>query len=157
MMSNKAEIAGRCRSFQCTSLQALNDGEQCFGDYQCRENSTCPRSVCTPNPVRECAVRDGTGNNQNIGPSDNCPSLFCRAGVCSNVPVATLGDGCDEDQDCSGFSEGTTSFRTLLSCGKERGSPRRCGSGGASCVSLDGSMTGNAPDLCISGKLDSCR
>ncbi|GHJ88016.1 hypothetical protein NliqN6_4418 [Naganishia liquefaciens] len=141
--------SGRCRSSQCTSLIPRENGEFCQGDYQCSETSSCIRSTCRGSDGG-CTVEDGTGNNQNMGPSGDCPSLFCRAGVCSNVPPATLGDECDEDLDCAG-SDGQASFRSLLNCGSGEGGVKRCGSGGAPCVPLDGGATGHAPDLCISG------
>lgn len=150
-MTDDSEKLGRCRAYQCASLTPRNDGKFCERDYQCRETSSCFRSSCR-HTGNECHVEDGTGNGQNIGPSGDCPSLFCRGGVCSNTPVATLGDPCDEDKDCAG-SDGSTSFRSLLNCGTAEGGIKRCGSGGAPCVPANGGMTGDAPDLCISGKL----
>lgn len=67
--------------------------------------------------------------------------------MCSNLPIARLGDACLDSRDCAG---GDGQGR-LLNCGEEKFAVRRCGGVGASCFAAEGG-TGTAPDLCVSGE-----
>lgn len=68
--------------------------------------------------------------------------------MCSNLPVAQLGDACLESRDCAGSDP----QGRLLSCGLEKFGVRRCGGVGAFCGTAGGGL-GQAPELCISGTL----
>jgi hypothetical protein len=133
---------------QCRRVDPVASGGSCQGSFDCGAGISCVNGFCTGGEDT-CAADDNNG--QAIGTSNDCTSGFCRAGQCSNVPAAVLGDICDEDRDCSGFEDNEV-YRSLLNCGQSGSATRRCGSGGAYCVALDGSPSGSAPALCISGE-----
>ena len=139
--------AGQCLNGQCKRVDPVAPGQACQGSFDCGGGIFCVNGFCTGGEDT-CAADDGNG--QVIGNSDVCTSGFCRAGQCSNVPTASLGDLCDEDRDCSGF-EDNAFYRSLLYCGQAGSGSQRCGSGGAACVDITGSPSGEAPGLCISG------
>lgn len=141
-------MTGQCEFNQCKRVDPVAPGQACQGTFDCGGGISCVNGFCTGGEDT-CAADDNNG--QTIGPSTDCTSGFCRAGQCSNVPAAVLGDVCDEDRDCSGFEDNTL-YRSLLYCGQAASGSRRCGSGGAYCVAVDASLSGSAPALCVSGE-----
>lgn len=138
---------GECKSNQCTLVTPLAQGAACSAAYQCPGGVSCINGFCTGGEDT-CQANDG--NAQAIGSSTDCTSGFCRAGSCSNVPAAYLGDVCDDARDCAGSDNNAN--RNLLDCGSPQSNTRKCGGGGAFCVANDGSGSGSAAALCISGK-----
>jgi hypothetical protein len=140
-------LLGRCDGYQCTRITPQPSGGACSGNFEYAQGISCVNGACTGGE-NFCVADDGNPYQQGL--SDDCTSNFCRGGVCSNVPVAGLGDICDDDRDCAGAN----GAGVLLYCGQPSANVRRCGGGGAFCTA-DGSGTGGDSSLCVSGKADS--